>query len=177
MGIIGSIIGGVAGIGGAIAGGIAGRKAAKKNERILNEMDAESQNWYDQEYNSDYTQRADAQAALTAARNILDTKYKQAEGAAAVTGATEESLARQKESANATLGDITSNIAAQADAYKEQVRSDYVNQQNAINNARMGNNQQRANNVATATSGLIQSAGNLSLLEDPEWFKDKWNKK
>lgn len=65
MGIIGSVVGGLAGIGGAIGAGIAGRKAYEKNMGILNDMRQDSQNWYDREYNSDFTQRADAQAALT----------------------------------------------------------------------------------------------------------------
>ena len=76
MGIIGSVVGGLAGIGGAIGAGIAGRKAYKKNMGILNDMRQDSQNWYDREYNSDFTQRADAQAALNNARRILDERYR-----------------------------------------------------------------------------------------------------
>lgn len=157
MGLIGGIISGVSSIAGGIAGGVAGRKAARRNERILNEAEDRAQNWYDQEYYSDYTQRSDAQSSLNKARKILDERYKQTQGAAAVTGATDESIAQQKAANNQVLGDITSSIAERADAYKEQVRANYENQMSAIDNARMGVNNQRAKNVATAAGGLAQA--------------------
>lgn len=162
--MIGSIIGAVGGIASGIASGIAGRKAAKKNRRILNNMRRDSQNWYDKEYNADFTQRSDAQAALNKARAMLDDKYKQAQGAGIVAGATDESIALQKKAANATLADITGSIAERADAYKEQVRNNYVNEQNAINNSEIAVNNQQAANVAQAASGLSQAAGSLGKL-------------
>lgn len=158
MGPIGGIISGITSIAGGIASGIAGRKAAKRNERILNAAEDRAKQWYDQEYYSDYTQRSDAQAALNAARTILDDRYRKTAGAAAVTGATDESVAQQKAANNQVLADVTSSIAERADAYKEQVRANYENQLNAIDNARMGVNNQRAQNVA-ATAGEFAKAG------------------
>lgn len=140
-----------------IAGGVAGRKAARRNERILNRAEDRAQDWYDQEYYGDFTQRSDAQAALNSAREILDERYKRAAGSAAVTGATDESLAQQKAANNRVIADVTGNIAERADAYKEQVRSNYENQMAAIDQARMGVNDQRARNVATAAGGLAQA--------------------
>ena len=157
MGLLGGIIGGVASIGAGIASGIAGRKAAKRNERILNRAQDRAQDWYDQEYYSDFTQRSDAQAALNSARKILDDRYNRTQGSAAVTGATDESVAQQKAANNQVIADVTSNIAERADAYKEQVRSNYENQLSAIDEARMGVNNQRAQNVATAAGGLAQA--------------------
>lgn len=161
MGLIGGIISGVTSIAGGIASGIAGRKAAKRNERILNAAEDRAKQWYDQEYYSDYTQRSDAQAALNAARTILDDRYRKTAGAAAVTGATDESVAQQKAANNQVLADVTSSIAERADAYKEQVRANYESQLNAIDNARMGVNNQRAKNVATAAGGLAQAGQTL----------------
>ena len=89
MGFIGGIIGGVTSAAAGIASGIAGRKAAKRNEAILNQAQDRAQDWYDQEYYSDFTQRSDAQAALNSAREILDERYKRTQGSAAVTGATD----------------------------------------------------------------------------------------
>lgn len=157
MGLLGGIIGGVASIGAGIASGIAGRKAAKRNERILNRAQDRAQDWYDQEYYSDFTQRSDAQAALNSARKILDDRYNRTQGSAAVTGATDESVAQQKAANNQVIADVTSNIAERADAYKEQVRSNYENQLSAIDEARMGVNNQRAQNVATAAQGVAQA--------------------
>ena len=158
MGLLGGIIGGVASAVGGIGSGIAGRRAARRNARILDNAEKRAQNWYDQEYYSDFTQRSDAQAALNQARQILDERYKRSAGSAAVTGATDESVAQQKAANNQVIADVTSNIAERADAYKEQVRANYENQMEAIDQARMGINDQRAQNVATAAGGLA-SAG------------------
>lgn len=161
MGLLGGIIGGVTSAIGGIAGGIAGRKAAKRNARILDEQQKRSQKWYDQEYNADFLQRSDAQAALSKARGILGERYKNTQGAAAVAGATDESVALQKSEANKTLADITGSIAERADAYKEQVRTNYEGQQDAIADARRGVNNQKAQAVATAAGGLAQAGSML----------------
>ncbi len=146
---------------GGIAGGIAGRRAAKKNERILNKAEDRAQNWYDREYYSDFTQRSDAQAALNQARQILNERYNRTAGAAAVTGATDESVAQQKAANNQVLADVTGSISERADAYKEQVRANYENQLNAIDQQRIANNNARAGRTAQAAGGLA-TAGALA---------------
>ncbi len=157
MGLLGGIIGGVTSAVSGIASGIAGRKAARKNARILDAAEDRAQDWYDQEYYSDFTQRSDAQAALNQARKILDERYNRTQGSAAVTGATDESVAQQKAADNQVISDVTSNIAERADAYKEQVRANYENQMSAIDQARINNNNRTAQNVATAAGGLAQA--------------------
>lgn len=161
MGLIGGIIGGVGAAAGGIFGGIAARKARKRNEKILNAAEERANNWYDQEYNSDFTQRSDAQAALNNAREILNDRYNKTQAAAAVTGATDESVAQQKEANNQVLTDVTSNIAERADAYKEQVRSNYENQLANIDQQRINNNNRTAQNSAIAASGLASAAQQL----------------
>lgn len=172
MGLIGSTIGAVAGIGGAIAGGIASSKAAKKNKKILGQMRQDSKDWFEREYNADFTQRADAQSALNRAREILGQRYKYAQGAAEVSGATDESVALQKAAANETLANITSNIAERADAYKDQVRANYENQQNAFNQAEMNINSGKAAGIAQAAGGLASAGAMFSGLDD-SLFKGK----
>lgn len=161
MGLIGGIIGGVGAAAGGIFGGIAARKARKRNEKILNAAEERANNWYDQEYNSDFTQRSDAQAALNNARQILNDRYNRSQGAAAVTGATDESVAQQKEANNQVLTDVTSNIAERADAYKEQVRANYENQMSNIDQQRMDLNNQKAQNVANAASQFANATQQL----------------
>lgn len=158
MGIIGGIIQGAGAAVAGIAGGIAGRRAAKRNAKILDRQEQRAQDWYDKEYNSDFTQRSDAQAALNNARQILENQYGQTKGAAAVSGATDESVAQQKAANNQVLADITSNIAERADTYKDQVRANYENQMANIEQQRMAVNNQRAQNAANAASGLAKAA-------------------
>ena len=170
MGLIGGIIGGVGSAVAGIVSGNATRKAAKRNDRLLDERQQRAQEWYEKEYNADFTQRSDAQAALTSARKLLDERYSNAQGAAAVAGATDESLAQQKAAANRTLDYVTSSIAQRADAYKEQVRANYENRQNQIDQARMGVNNQRAQATAQAASGLAQAAQSMGGAVDDKLF-------
>lgn len=161
MGLIGGIISGIGSAVSGIVGGRAGKKAADRNEEILNGAQRRAEDWYDREYNSDFLQRSDAQSALESARRILDERYRNAQGAAAVSGATEESVAQQKEAANQTLAAVTGSIAERADAYKEQVRENYENRISDIERQRMGVNDQRARNVAQAAGGLASASQSL----------------
>lgn len=161
MGLIGGIIGGVGSAVAGIVGGNATRKAAQRNAKILNEMEDRNKAWYEQEYNSNFLDRSDARAAIQKTRELLDEKYKDAEASAAVTGATEESIARQKAVANDAVADVTTNIAKEADAYKQQVRSQYESKQDAIEQQKMGVNNQKAQATAQAASGLASAAGAL----------------
>lgn len=161
MGILGGIIGGVGSAVAGIVGGNATRKAAQRNQRLIDEAENESKNWYEKEYNANFLDRSDARAAIAKTREILDERYKQAEASAAVTGATDEALARQKAAANETLADVTSNIAERADAYKDQVRANYEAQQDAIRNQRMDMNNQKAIATAQAAGGFAQAAQGL----------------
>lgn len=170
MGIIGGIIGGVGSAVAGIVGGNATRKAANRNARLLAEAENDAKDWYEKEYNASFLDRSDARAAIAQTRELLNERYKAAEGAAAVTGATDESLARQKAAANQTLADVTSNIAAQADAHKDAVRANYENQQanflaqkTAVNNAKAQATAQAAQGLANAAKSVGDSIGGLGL--------------
>lgn len=154
--MIGAAIGAAAGLAGSIFGGIKAQKAAKKARKALDKADRENQEWYNRRYNEDYTQSAEAQAALTKARDYAMEQYKNAKGAAAVGGATDESVAQQKAAANQMLTDATSNIAANATARKDAVEQQYLSTKNDINNQRISiyNNQaQAATNAASQAMG------------------------
>ena len=158
MGILGGIIGGVGSAVAGIVGGNATRKAANRNARLLQEDENDAKAWYDKEYNANFLDRSDARATIAKTREILNERYKAAEGAAAVTGATEESVARQKAAANDVLADVTSNIAERADAYKDAVRANYENQQANFLAQKTAVNNQKAAATAQAASGLATAA-------------------
>lgn len=161
MGLIGGIIGGIGSAVAGVVGGNATRKAANRNARLLQEAENEAKAWYDKEYNANFLDRSDARAAIAKTRELLNERYKAAEGAAAVSGATEESIARQKAAANETLADVTSNIAERADAYKDAVRANYEAQQDAFLQQKLGVNNQKAAATAQAASGLASAANGL----------------
>ena len=158
MGILGGIISGVGSAVAGIVGGNATRKAANRNQRLIQEAENESKAWYDKQYNANFLDRADARAAINQTREILNDRYKQAEASAAVTGATEESIARQKRDANEALAEVTSNIAERADAYKDAVRANYEAQQDAIMQQKIGINNQKAAATAQAAGGFAKAA-------------------
>ena len=56
-------------------------------------------------------QSAEAQAALTKARELADEQYRKASGTAAVVGATDESVAQAKKAAGEVISDTASGIA------------------------------------------------------------------
>lgn len=177
MGILGGIISGVGSAVAGIVGGNATRKAANRNQRLIQEAENESKAWYDKQYNANFLDRADARAAINQTREILNDRYKQAEASAAVTGATEESIARQKRDANEALAEVTSNIAERADAYKDAVRANYEAQQDAIRNQKIGVNNQKAAATAQAAGGFAQAAQGLGESLGDTKLSDLFKKK
>ena len=119
MGLIGSAIGAV----GSIFGGIKASKAMKKAKRNVEAQRQKNQDWYDRRYNEDATQRADAQRILTQTEESIKQRNKAAAGSAAVMGGTDESVAAAKEANNKALADATSQIAADAEARKDNIEA------------------------------------------------------
>ena len=155
------MLGALLSIGGSIAGGIAGANAARKQRRALQSMKDKNQAWYDKNYYQDPTQRADAQAAITRMKDVMQQRTQRAAGTAAVTGATEETVASEKAAQNNALADVTSNIAANNEQRKDQIEQTYQQKDAAITEAQMQQQAQTGQNIAGAISGLGQVAGQI----------------
>ena len=130
--MIGSIIGGALKAGGAIFGGISASKAMKKAKKHVEAQRKKNQDWYDQRYNEDATQRADAQRILTQTEESIKQRNRAAAGSAAVMGGTDESVAAAKAANNQALADATAQIAANADARKDSIEATYLANDNAL---------------------------------------------
>lgn len=161
--MIGGIISGAAGtalkIGGAIAGGLVSKRAAKRARNIINAQMKENQDWFDRRYNEDATQRADAQRLLTMTQDSIRNRNKQAAATAAVMGGTNESVAAEKEAANAALTDTMSQIAASAADRKDAIEGQFRQRNADLNQQMIGVETNRAQNIAQAITG-VQDAGN-----------------
>lgn len=164
--MLGSIIGGAMKAVGGIFGGIKASKAAREQNRRINQLNQENQDWYDRRYNEDATQRADAQRLITMTEEAIKNRNRQAAGAAAVMGGTTESVAAAKAANNAALTDTISQIAADAadrkDAIEQQYmanKADVVAQQNAIS-------AQKAQNITNAISGVSGAAADIASGEN-----------
>ena len=123
--MLGGIIGGAAGALGGIFGSLSKNKMLKKQQRLVNEMKRENQDWFDRRYNEDATQRADAQAVLTRTSEMIRERNRAAAGAQAVMGGTDESVASAKEANAKALSDATSQIAVSGERRKDQLEGQY----------------------------------------------------
>lgn len=157
MGLIGSAIGAA----GSIFGGISASKAIKKMKANVEAQKKANQDWYDRRYNEDATQRADAQAILTKTEESIKNRNKQAAGAAAVMGGTEESVAAAKEANNKALSDATSQIAVNADQRKDAIEQQYQQRDADLNNQLNNLEQQKAQAISQAVQGVTSAAGSM----------------
>ena len=160
--MIGSIIGGALSAGGAIFGGISASKAMKKAKKNVEAQRKKNQDWYDQRYNEDATQRADAQRILTQTEESIKQRNRAAAGSAAVMGGTDESVAAAKAANNEALADATSQIAANAEARKDNIEATYMQNDTAfmeqLNNIEIG----KAQAVAQAVQGVANVGSSIA---------------
>lgn len=152
------------GAAGSAANFISQAKEARKRRRALDERERENEAWYNRKYNEVGTESATEQRALTAMRDAQQSRMNRASGAAAVSGASSESVAAEKAAANKTIGDTVSAIAARDDARKERVDDEYRREKRAIDNARDNISLQKMQNTAAATSQALNTAGNIIAL-------------
>lgn len=159
--MIGAILGAVGGLASGIFGGIKSAKAAREQQRLINEQESKNNAWYNRNYYHNYMESAEAQAAMKRVENTLKKQNQEARATAAVMGSTPEAAVAQQQANNEILDDTATGLAAQATRRKTQV--DAVNQQNqnAILNARLGQSQMNEQGGAQLMSnglGLIGSA-------------------
>lgn len=160
--MIGSLIGAGLSAVGSVFGGISASKAMKKVKKNLESQKQANQNWYDRRYNEDATQRADAQRILTKTEEMIKNRNRQAAGAQAVMGGTEESVAAAKASNNQALADATSQIAVNAEARKDQIEQTYQQKdaqlQDALNNMEIN----KAQAISSAVQGVTQAGASIA---------------
>ncbi len=131
--------------------------AYKKATRDLNNAKDLEMGYYKNQANMDQLQRSENQAALAEARELLSDSSRRTAARAAVTGATPEAAALEKETATNAVAGITRDIARSATATKDQAMHNYLTANrdytNAINNVRL----QQAQAETQALSGLLEA--------------------
>ena len=162
--MLGSIIGGAIGAAGSIFGGISASKAMKKVKSRLQQQQKDNQNWYDQRYNEDATQRADAQRILTQTQEAIKQRNHSAAGSQAVMGGTDESVAATKAANNQALADATSQIAANAERRKDQIEQTYQQRDAQIQNQLNDLEINKAKATAEAVNGVAQAGAGIASL-------------
>ena len=154
---IGSAIGGALGLAASIYGGHKASKAARQANALLDAQQKENRAWYDRRYNEDYTQTAAAQRMLTQSREAMLSRLRGSAGQQAVMGGTTAASAADKASANKAMADAQAAVAAQGQARADAIEGQYRATDQAINNAKVGNLQQKAQNIQAAAGHAAQS--------------------
>lgn len=162
MGLIGSIAGGALGAAGSIFGGISASKAMRRMKKNLQAQKEANQNWYDRRYNEDATQRADAQRILTQTEESIRNRNRQAAGAQAVMGGTDESTAAAKAANAQALADATSQIAVNAENRKDQIEQTYQQRDSQINEALNNLEINKAQAISQAVQGVAKAGAGIA---------------
>jgi hypothetical protein len=160
--MIGSLVGAGLSAVGSIFGGISASKAMKKVKKNLQAQQQANKDWYNRRYYEDATQRADAQRILTKTEESIRNRNRQAAGAQAVMGGTEESVAAAKMANNEALADATSQIAVNAEARKDQIEQTYQQRDAQINDALNNLEQQKAQAISSAVQGVAQAGAGIA---------------
>ena len=162
MGLFGSIAGGALGAAGSIFGGISASKAMRRVKKNLQAQKEANQNWYDRRYNEDATQRADAQRILTQTEESIRNRNRQAAGAQAVMGGTDESTAAAKAANAQALADATSQIAVNAENRKDQIEQTYQQLDSQINEALNNLEINKAQAISQAVQGVAKAGAGIA---------------
>lgn len=160
--MIGSLVGAGLSAVGSIFGGISASKAMKKVKKNLQERKQENEAWYDRRYNEDATQRADAQRILTKTEEMIRARNRQAAGAQAVTGGTEEGVAAAKAANNEAMADAASRIAVAGDSRKDQIEQTYQQRDARLDDALNDMEINKAKSVGAAAQGVMQAGAGIA---------------
>ncbi len=160
--MLGSLVGaGLSAVGG-IFGGISASKAMKKVRNNLQERRQANEAWYNRRYNEDATQRADAQRILTRTEDAIRNRNRQAAATQAVVGGTEESVAAAKAAGNQVLADATAQIAANAEARKDQIEQNFQQRDAQLNDALNNVELNKAKAIGEAGQAAIQTGAGIA---------------
>lgn len=164
--MLGSIIGAGISAAGSIFGGISASKAMRKMRKSIIDQQRKNRDWYNRRYNEDATKRADAQAMLTRVEDSIRKRNRQAAGAKAVMGGTEESVAAAKEMNNEALSNAAAQVVANGerrkDAIDAQFRQTDANLQSQLEAVEAG----KAQAISSAIQGVTGAAGNIASALD-----------
>lgn len=164
-----------------IFGGSAARKARKKAlEEQKYRANAEKA-WYDKAYNTDYLDTKAGQNLLRRAQEVQDEYVRKADGAKAVGGGTDASVAQAKEAANKTIGDAVANIGAKDADNKRNIEQQHLNNVMQQSAQREQAENQRASDITTAaqsaSNAIMTASGSLdNMSKSPKTNKVADNK-
>ena len=130
--MIGAAIGAGLSIASAIAGGISSAKKNREARALQEQERRRNREWYDAEMAKDYTMRADYQNVLRRQREMYNERLNNLAASQAVTGASDASVAAEKEAINKAVADTTSNMAAMSEQAKDRATDRYLDTESQL---------------------------------------------
>ena len=166
--LAGKAIGGAFKLGGSILGAIGTARKMRKVRKNLKKQMAENQAWYNQRYNEDATQRADAQRVLTQTMDAIKNRNRGAQGTAAVMGGTTEGVAAAQAEQAEMLGNTMSGINQSAEVRKDAVENTYLNRKDTLNNKMNELTMQQAQNIQQTTQDVVDTGARMFQMPTPK---------
>ena len=171
--MIGAAIGAGLSAAGNIYGAINNRNAMREYLEKIDAQRAQNQAWFDRRYNEDPLARASAVRLMTEVGERIKRSNRAADGARAVIGGTEESVAATRQANAEALANTASQIAANADARRDSVEAQYRAQDNLLAQQQANLKYQKAQNIAAATQGLTTAAASMAVgLDSPSAYEN-----
>lgn len=149
--------------GSAIYGAVSEGQMRKKMARERQKWNAENEALFNQDYYSDYTQRADAQNIIRQMRDDTQRQQKYDENKAAITGSTPEYTAAVKEARSKAMSNLYRNLGAQGAQFKERAKDRYLRQKQAL----QGMEYDDMSSSAESSANLMSNG--LSGLAGQDW--------
>lgn len=149
------------------AGAWLGKKAADDERKRLDGVERRNENWYNKNFNEDPLQRLGAQAAWTRANEAVKAHRRASAGRAAVMGSTPEQTQADATQGLNMLGETAGNIAAGADARRDNIEQQYMARQDNIEAQRAGVAQQQMQSIASAAQAGAKFGQGMIGLDSP----------
>jgi len=154
-------IGGALSLGGMAYSAIKGGQAQKRNQELLDKMQADNEAWYNN--NRNYFDTVQGKSALEQVRKAYEDRRKSDENTAAITGATAEAEIAMKEAQNEGYSNAIRQLATQGSEYSTRNEGIYRNQLNNIYQQRIGQNNLAAQSAANASSNIGGLVGDFAV--------------
>jgi len=157
-------------IAGSAVGAIGSAVNNAKARKITDQQIAKNEAMFDEDYNRDYTQRADVQSAFARQREMMKENSNRNRNTAAVMGSTPEAAIASQKADNQALGQTVNNVAGQASAFKQHAKDVYMANDNALQGQKAGEylqqGEQMSNFAGNAANLAIQSVGGMDASAD-----------
>lgn len=152
------------------------RKAAKRQRKLLNQLNQDNENMFLRDYYSDFMDDPTSRSYLKRISEDLYDKNEAIESSGIATGATHENIQAQKAAANRAMSDAINNVVVNHEARKEAAKNRYINRKDAIAQGKAELAQQEAQNWSNLGSNISDSVMGLAstyLMSDKNLLGNK----